>query len=213
AQREEGTIPPDVKISPDQLAYVIYTSGSTGRPKGAMNTHRGIANRLAWMQATYGLTAADRVLQKTSTSFDVSVWELFWPLMTGASIVFARPGAQGDSRYLIDTIVHNRITAIHFVPSMLRLFLDAPDVERCTSLRLVVSSGEALTPDLQGRFFSRLPARLENLYGPTEAAVDVTCWPCRPGDASPSVPIGWPIANTQIHILDDDLEPVPVSVA
>ncbi|HVR96505.1 MAG TPA: amino acid adenylation domain-containing protein, partial [Thermoanaerobaculia bacterium] len=203
---------PEVRVSPDNLAYVIYTSGSTGKPKGVMNTHRGIANRLLWMQASYGLDGTDVVLQKTPASFDVSVWEFFWPLMTGATLALARPGGHRDGSYLVERIEEAGVTTLHFVPSMLRAFLETPGLERCRSLRRVMASGEALTPDLEERFFSRFTCKLHNLYGPTEAAVDVTFWPCT-GDSEHGVPIGWPIANTRIHLLDGALEPVPVGVA
>jgi amino acid adenylation domain-containing protein/natural product biosynthesis luciferase-like monooxygenase protein len=192
------------------LAYVIYTSGSTGRPKGAMNTHRAIVNRLVWMQQAYELTADDRVLQKTPTSFDVSVWELFWPLMVGSQLVFARPGGHRDSAYLVDIIARERITTLHFVPSMMVPFLDEPDLQRCASLRHVVCSGEALSAELRNRAHARLPAQLHNLYGPTEAAVDVTAWTCpRGGDPDEIVPIGMPIENVHIHLFDADLSLVP----
>lgn len=203
---------PSARMGPANLAYMIYTSGSTGLPKGALNTHRAITNRLLWMQSEYGLTTEDRVLQKTPFSFDVSVWEFFWPLITGARLVFARPGGQRESDYLIDLIQQQSITTAHFVPSMLRAFLDAPDVERCKSLRRVICSGEALAHDLQEKFFARLPAGLHNLYGPTEAAVDVTFWECRRNDPHPIVPIGRPIANTRIYIVDEFLQPCPIGI-
>jgi amino acid adenylation domain-containing protein len=197
-------------VSADDLAYVIYTSGSTGRPKGAINTHRGIANRIYWMQEAFGLTPADKVLQKTPFSFDVSVWEFFWPLLFGAELVVAEPGGHRDSAYLSQTIVERGITTIHFVPSMLQMFLEDPRAGACTSLERVICSGEALPRALQDRFFARLDAQLHNLYGPTEAAVDVSWWACDPASPLPFVPIGKPIANTQLHILDEHLEPVPV---
>ena len=196
-----------------QLAYVIYTSGSTGQPKGAMNTHGGIGNRLAWMQEAYGLTPADRVLQKTPMSFDVSVWEFFWPLLAGARLVMARPGGHQDPAYLVRTIAAEGITTVHFVPSMLQMFLEEPGLEACSSLARVICSGEALSPDLQERCFDRLGAPLHNLYGPTEASVDVTFWACVRGWEGGTVPIGRPIANTQIYVLDPHLEPVPAGVA
>jgi len=204
---------PPVDIHPDNLAYMIYTSGSTGKPKGAMNTHRGISNRLLWMQEAYRLTDRDRVLQKTPFSFDVSVWEFFWPLMTGARLVVARPGGHKDGGYLVKTIIEQGITTIHFVPSMLAVFLREKGVEKCTSLRNVICSGEALTYELQELFFSRLPVALHNLYGPTEASVDVTSWACIPGDPRRVVPIGRPIANTQIYVLNSRLQPVPTGVS
>ena len=197
------------EIDLDQLAYVIYTSGSTGRPKGAMNSHRGIVNRLLWMREQYAVGPADRVLQKTPVSFDVSVWELFLPLLSGACLVVARPGGHQDPAYLVETIARQEITLLHFVPAMLSAFLEAPGVERCATIRQVVASGEALPYDLERRFFSRLGARLDNLYGPTEAAVDVTFWPCDPAGTAGRVPIGRPVANTAIHLLGEDLRPVP----
>ncbi|HEX3126552.1 MAG TPA: amino acid adenylation domain-containing protein, partial [Thermoanaerobaculia bacterium] len=198
--------------APDSAAYMIYTSGSTGRPKGAINSHRAIRNRLLWMQEAYGLTPDDRVLQKTPFSFDVSVWEFFWPLMTGARLVVARPGGHQDPAYLAETIRTAGITTIHFVPSMLRAFLEDPGAESCASLRRVICSGEALPADLERRFFEVYPqgSELHNLYGPTEAAVDVTAWAC--GGDRGSVPIGRPIANTAIHIVDPSFRPVPVGI-
>ncbi|HEV7377438.1 MAG TPA: amino acid adenylation domain-containing protein, partial [Pyrinomonadaceae bacterium] len=196
------------------LAYCIYTSGSTGQPKGAMNSHLGICNRLLWMQEAYGLTGDDRVLQKTTFSFDVSVWEFFWPLVTGARLVVARPGGHRDSAYLIRVINEQQITTMHFVPSMLQVFLEEEGVESCRSLKRVVCSGEALPFELQERFFARLEeTELHNLYGPTEAAVDVTWWACERGSTSGVVPIGKAIANTQMYILDRYMHPVPVGVA
>jgi amino acid adenylation domain-containing protein len=209
---QESEENPASRVTADHLAYVIFTSGSTGKPKGAMNTHRGICNRLLWMQDAYQLTEADRVLQKTPFSFDVSVWEFFWPLLTGACLVVARPNGHQDSAYLVKLIADQDITVLHFVPSMLQLFLEAQGLEACTSLRHVICSGEALPVELQERFLTRLPAQLHNLYGPTEAAVDVTFWPCQPQDNQRLVPIGRPIANTQIYILDAHLQPVPVGV-
>ncbi|MGK4003929.1 amino acid adenylation domain-containing protein [Sorangium sp. So ce1036] len=201
-------------LSPDNLAYTIYTSGSTGRPKGAGNSHRGLLNRLQWMQERYGLTAGDRVLQKTPFSFDVSVWELFWPLMTGACLVVARPGDHRDGERLVELITRHGVTTLHFVPPMLQAFLETPGVASCASLRRVICSGEALPSELARRFFERLSgAELHNLYGPTEASIDVTSWVCRRGDTSASVPIGHPIANTQIYLLDRHGQPVPAGVA
>ncbi len=203
---------PELDIAPDNLAYMIYTSGSTGNPKGAMNTHAGICNRLLWMQAEYPLDASDRVLQKTPFSFDVSVWEFFWPLMTGARLVIARPEGHKDTGYLIDLIQSAGITTLHFVPSMLSLFVADEKSSQCTSIKRVICSGEALSHDLQTRFFARLDTQLHNLYGPTEAAVDVTYWACRRDYPANVVPIGKPIANIQIHILDSFMQPVPVGV-
>ena len=201
-------------VSPHHLAYVIYTSGSTGRPKGVMNEHRGVVNRLLWMQEAYRLDEDDAVLQKTPFSFDVSVWEFFWPLFTGATLVMARPEGHKDPAYLADTIQRHGITTMHFVPSMLQAFLEHGEARQCLSLRRVVCSGEALPSALVRRFAERLPqATLYNLYGPTEAAVDVTAWTCPATDIPEAIPIGRPIANTQIYILDRYGAPVPIGVA
>ncbi|MGS1054645.1 non-ribosomal peptide synthase/polyketide synthase [Burkholderia glumae] len=192
-----------------QLAYVIYTSGSTGRPKGVMNEHRAVVNRLLWMQDAYALQPGEAVLQKTSFSFDVSVWEFFWTLSTGATLVMAKPGGQREPAYLKALIRQHGVTTLHFVPSMLEAFLADGDAGRCTSLRRVVCSGEALPAALVRRFKAQLPAvRLDNLYGPTEAAVDVTAWTCDEDRAS--TPIGRPIANTRIYVLDARGQPVPL---
>jgi amino acid adenylation domain-containing protein/non-ribosomal peptide synthase protein (TIGR01720 family) len=206
---------PEVRVPGSALAYVIYTSGSTGRPKGAMNAHSGIVNRLLWMQAAYGLDGSDAVLQKTPFSFDVSVWELFWPLVTGARLVVARPGGHRESDYLVRRVASSGVTTLHFVPSMLPAFLDQAGSEGCRSLRRVIASGEALAPELAERFRRRLGSgvRLENLYGPTEAAVDVTRWSCPAEGPVGSVPIGRPIANLRTHVLDGGLRPVPLGVA
>jgi amino acid adenylation domain-containing protein len=204
---------PTSEVITENLAYVIYTSGSTGKPKGAMNTHKGLCNRLLWMQDTYQLTATDKVLQKTPFSFDVSVWEFFWTLLTGASLVLAKPGGHQDSHYLVQLIAQEKITTLHFVPSMLQVFLEEIELDKCGSIKRVICSGEALSFDLQKRFFERLNANLHNLYGPTEAAIDVTHWACQPNSNEKIVPIGRPIANTQIYILDKYLQPVPISVS
>ncbi len=201
---------PVFRGGPDTAVYMIYTSGSTGKPKGVPNIHRGLTNRLLWMQETFQLGPDDRVLQKTPFSFDVSVWEFFWPLMVGACICVARPGGHRDNTYLIDTVVANGITTLHFVPSMLGLFLAAEGLDRLTGLKRVMCSGEALPHELTRRFFEKLPGtELHNLYGPTEASIDVTWWHCTPNSALNVVPIGFPIANTQTWILDEALQPVP----
>jgi amino acid adenylation domain-containing protein len=200
------------EVGEENLAYVIYTSGSTGRPKGVMNTHRGIVNRLLWMQDAFGLDSSDVVLQKTPASFDVSVWEFFWPLLTGARLVIAEPGGHRDPAYLAALIERERVTTLHFVPSMLQTFLAQADPARCASLRRVVCSGEALPHELQARFHERLGAELHNFYGPTEAAVDVTHWPCERGDARRVVPIGRPVSNTTLYVLDARMNPAPVGV-
>ncbi len=200
-----------LRSGPENAVYMIYTSGSTGKPKGVVNIHKGLVNRLRWMQDEYLLTGDDRVLQKTPYSFDVSVWEFFWPLMTGASIVMARPGGHRETGYLIDAIVRYQITTMHFVPSMLNLFVGSEGLERISSLRQVMCSGEALPLALAKRFFERLShTRLHNLYGPTEASIDVTYWECEADSTKNVVPIGRPIANTQMYILDETMNPVQV---
>ncbi|WP_148711261.1 condensation domain-containing protein, partial [Pseudomonas aeruginosa] len=203
---------PDIYLDGENLAYVIYTSGSTGKPKGAGNRHSALSNRLCWMQQAYGLGVGDTVLQKTPFSFDVSVWEFFWPLMSGARLVVAAPGDHRDPAKLVALINREGVDTLHFVPSMLQAFLQDEDVVSCTSLKRIVCSGEALSADAQQQVFAKLPqAGLYNLYGPTEAAIDVTHWSCVE-EGKDAVPIGRPIANLGCYILDGDLEPVPVGV-
>ena len=199
-------------VALDDLVYMIYTSGSTGQPKAAMMTHRGVVNRLLWKQEYFGLTPDDRVLQKTPFSFDVSVWEFFWPLMTGARMVLARPEGHKDPEYLSRLIQEQGVTTLHFVPSMLRAFLGHPGIEHCRSILRVIASGEELPPSSVHALYRRLPgARLFNLWGATECSVDSTCWEC-PRDLGPTdaVSIGTPIANTEVYVLDRHLRPVPI---
>ncbi|MES4906073.1 MULTISPECIES: amino acid adenylation domain-containing protein [unclassified Streptomyces] len=204
---------PRTAVEPRRMAYVLYTSGSTGKPNGAVNTHEGIVNRLRWMQAQFPLDAGDAVLQKTPVTFDVCVWEFFWPLISGARLVLAEPGGHRDPDYLARVIREQRITTVHFVPSMLHLFLARPGVEEATAtLRRVLCSGEALDPALQERCRRRIAADLYNLYGPAEAAVDVAFWRCRRGPRPDTVPIGHPIANTQLYVVDRHLQPVPAGI-
>ncbi|WP_437715402.1 amino acid adenylation domain-containing protein [Sorangium sp. So ce448] len=212
AAQSDRALPPSA--GPDNAAYVIFTSGSTGRPKGAVNAHGAVVNRLMWMQTAGLLEASDRVLQKTPFSFDVSVWELFGTLVAGACLVVARPGGHRDSAYLARTIDERRISVAHFVPSMLRTFLDEQGGRALPpSLRHVICSGEALDADLASRFLARAgSARLHNLYGPTEAAVDVTAWECERGRDEALVPIGYPIAGNHIRLLDASGQPVPIGV-
>jgi pristinamycin I synthase-3/4 len=195
--------------SPDHLAYVLHTSGSTGRPKGVMVAHRAIANRILWMQATFPLAPDDAVAQKTPFTFDASIWELFLPLVVGARLVMARPGGHRDPAYLARWIQEQQVTVLQLVPTMLAPFLEEPASAGCTSLRRVFCGGEALPAALCDRLFSRLDAELCNLYGPTECAIDATYWPCSRGDARPVVPIGLPLSNLQVHLVDRGLRPVP----
>ncbi len=225
--REPGETRPPVE---GRLAYTIYTSGSTGRPKGAMNSHAGPVNRLLWMVDHYGIDAGERFLQKTPFGFDVSVWELFVPLVCGARLEMARPGGHRDPGYLATLIAERGITTAHAVPSMLRELLEVPGVEACAaSLRRVVASGEALTPDLVARFYDRLGALPESgpgreqgsgpdlldLYGPTETAIEVTHWRCpvpAPHDTAAPIPIGRPVDNASVQVADAQLTAVPVGV-
>ncbi|MGC3000516.1 amino acid adenylation domain-containing protein [Streptomyces sp. G35A] len=204
---------PPRALTPDRPAYVIHTSGSTGRPKGVVVSHAAVDNRLRWMQHTYPLAPGDRVLQKTPSGFDVSVWEFFWPLRTGATLVLADPGGHRDPAYLARTIREQHVTVCHFVPSMLQVFLAEPEAAGCTGLRHVFASGEALPRETADRFHRVLPGvPLHNLYGPTEAAVDVTHHTCVPGHTGP-VPIGRPVWNTRLYVLDAALRPCPPGVA
>ncbi|WP_417473049.1 amino acid adenylation domain-containing protein [Luteimonas mephitis] len=205
----------DTGMAATNLAYVIYTSGSTGMPKGAMNEHRGVVNRLLWMRDEYDIDGSDVILQKTPFSFDVSVWEFFLPLLSGARLVMARAEGHRDPAYLADIVQARGVTTLHFVPSMLHAFLEHADVARaCAGVRRVICSGEALPASLVEAFRQKLPGvELHNLYGPTEAAVDVTAWDCSAGVAGAAVPIGRPVANTRIYILDGFGQPVPVGVS
>ena len=207
-------------VAEDAAAYLIYTSGSTGRPKGVLNTHRGVVNRLEWMQSELRIGPGDVVLQKTPASFDVSVWEFFWPLITGAQLALARPGGHRDPAYLRQAIESFGVTVLHFVPSMLASFLS--DIEtaggqaqaaRCGTVRHIVCSGEELPAELARTTVITLPwASLRNLYGPTEAAIDVTAWRCTAAalDGCFRVPIGAPASNVRVHVLDRRLREQPI---
>ncbi|MFD7665829.1 amino acid adenylation domain-containing protein [Streptomyces sp. NPDC059788] len=209
--REDGT-DPGTPTDPRHPAYVIYTSGSTGRPKGVVVPHRGVVNRLLWMEHHYGPGAGERVLQKTPAGFDVSVWEFFWPLISGAVLVLARPEGHKDPAYLADLIRRERVSVAHFVPSMLQAFLAEPTAAGCTSLVRVLCSGEALQGGTRARFAELLGASLHNLYGPTEASVEVTYWDCGPDEGTAPVPIGRPLWNTRVYVLNEALRPVPPGV-
>ncbi|MEO0868582.1 MAG: amino acid adenylation domain-containing protein [Cyanobacteria bacterium J06642_11] len=202
---------PQVSVDVDHLIYVIYTSGSTGSPKGVMISHNGICNQIAWRQAAFPLNEQDRLLQTISLSFDPSVTQILWPLLVGAQLVLAKPGGQLDITYLIETIIHHKISVIGVVPSLLRVFLEQPKLEQCSTLKHVFCGGEALPLELQKQFFQRFPSGsvyLHNIYGPTEASIEATYWPCKPADDAPVAPIGYPIDNVTIQILDDALNPV-----
>jgi amino acid adenylation domain-containing protein len=202
-----------VAVTPTDPAYVIFTSGSTGQPKGVVVSHGAIHNRLQWMQERYRLTEQDRVMQKTPFTFDVSVWEFFWPLSEGAGLVIAEPDRHKESAYLVELIKQQQVTCMHFVPSMLELFLHE-DLSGCPSLKRIICSGEALTVEQCKKLQALAGVSAHNLYGPTEAAVDVTHWDCDQWrDQYFSIPIGRPIANTQIYILNERLQPAPIGVA
>ncbi|MGF1429230.1 amino acid adenylation domain-containing protein [Kitasatospora sp. LaBMicrA B282] len=201
-------------VHPDQLANVLYTSGSTGRPKGVGNTHRGLVNRLRAGQDRYRLDATDRVLLKTPAGFDVVASEVFAPLLAGATLVIAEPGGHRDPAYLAQLIATEGVTTLQVVPSLLRAFLAEPGAAGCHSLRRVLTGGEALPAELAARFFEVLDtSELHNLYGPTEAAIDLTAHACDPSTAGHTAPpIGRPITNTRIYILNQALQPVPPGV-
>lgn len=206
------TTAPTTAVTPADLAYVLYTSGSTGNPKGVMLEHRAVANRLLWLQSIRPLGPDDVLLQKTPYTFDVSVPEFFWPLLTGARMVLARPEGHRDNDYLVELINAERVTSVHFVPSMLSHFLDQRGDARLPSVRRVYCSGEALSGGLRDRFYQVFDAELYNLYGPTEAAVEATWWACAPEQTEVMVPIGRPIANVTCHVLDTFGQPVPLGV-
>ena len=202
-----------VSIKPDQLAYVIYTSGSTGKPKGVMNEHQAVCNHMLWMDEVYQLKTSDKILQKTPYTFDVSLWELFLPLISGSQLIMAKPSGHKETGYLIDLINQHQMTYVHFVPSMLYLFLQEADQQKCPSIVRVLASGEAVSKDLEQRFVKAFPdVELWNLYGPTEAAIHVTYWLCGQGDASSSVPIGYPLTNTRLYVVDNNLKLQPPGV-
>ena len=206
------TQPPGLHLNGDNLAYVIYTSGSTGQPKGVGNTHAALAERLQWMQATYPLNETDVLMQKAPISFDVSVWECFWPLITGCRLVLAGPGEHRDPHRIAQLVQEHGVTTLHFVPPLLQLFIDEPLVAECTSLRRLFSGGEALPAELRNRVLAQLPAvQLHNRYGPTETAINVTHWHCRAEDGERS-PIGRPLGNVICRVLDEHLNPVPLGV-
>ena len=193
---------PDRRVLPDEAAYVVYTSGSTGRPKGVVISHRSVANYLSWMLDEFGVHSDDRMLQKTPAGFDGAVLEFFWPLISGAALVLARPGGHREPEYIAELIERESVTIAQFMPSMLPVFLEDGLAKRCTSLRRAFSASEALPVPVMLRFRERLGAELINLYGPTEATVDAAFFRCSSDDAGSSVPIGKPIRNMRVEVLD-----------
>ncbi len=197
---------PGLHLHGDNLAYVIYTSGSTGQPKGVGNTHAALAERLQWMQATYALDDSDVLMQKAPISFDVSVWECFWPLVSGCRLVLAGPGEHRDPQRIAQLIQQHGVTTLHFVPPLLQVFVQEPLAAGCTSLRRLFSGGEALSAALRDRVLQLLPqVQLHNRYGPTETAINVTHWHCQASDGARS-PIGRPLGNVLCRVLDDEFE-------
>jgi amino acid adenylation domain-containing protein len=201
---------PDGGVLPNHLAYVIYTSGSTGQPKGVMIEHRALVNHMHWVQSTFPLSDTDCELQQTPFTFDVSVWEIFAPLLSGARLCLARPDGHRDSAYLVDVIAEEGVTSIQLVPSMLRMLLDEPGWRECTRLQRVFCGAEVLPVELAERLLATLDVELVNIYGPTETCIDATYWRCRRGH--PTMPIGKPLANMQAYILDEHRQLVPIGV-
>ncbi len=203
----------NINTAPEDLAYIIYTSGSTGQPKGVKCHHKGICNRLNWMNSDYPITLQDIFLQKTPITFDVSLWELFWPLQVGATLVIEIPDGHKNPDKLIQTIKKHQVTNIHFVPSMLNIFNQTQGIEGCISLKRIFCSGEALSIPIVDNTYAKLDhVEIHNLYGPTEASVDVTSWHCKRNESTDSIPIGKPVSNTQLYILDDALQMQPIGV-
>ncbi|MEH2050562.1 amino acid adenylation domain-containing protein [Nostoc sp.] len=200
------------QVQASNVAYVIYTSGSTGQPKGVMLSHSNLCNHMFWMQATFPLTEKDKVLQKTPFGFDASVWEFYAPLLAGGQLLIAEPGGHTDSAYLLRLIAQQQVTTVQLVPSLLQMLLEQGGIETCHSLKHVFCGGEVLPVTLQEGLLSKLDVHLHNLYGPTEACIDATFWNCQREIYPKLVPIGRPISNTQIYILDQNLQPVPVGV-
>ncbi|MFL5355871.1 amino acid adenylation domain-containing protein [Archangium sp.] len=203
----------DPGVRADNAAYVLYTSGSTGQPKATIVTHRSLGNHMAWLLSAFSFGAADRVLQKTPLSFDASVWECWAPLMCGGRLVIAAPEAHRDGGALLEAVTRGQVTVLQLVPSLLRVLLEEEGLSRATSLRWLFCGGEALPVELEHRLRARLPsATLVNLYGPTEATIDATSARCPSSGPGRTVPIGRPISNTQLYLLDESLQPVPVGV-
>ena len=203
---------PIAQVQASNVAYVIYTSGSTGQPKGVMLSHSNLCNHMFWMQATFPLTEKDKVLQKTPFGFDASVWEFYAPLLAGGQLLIAEPRGHTDSAYLLRLIAQQQVTTIQLVPSLLQMLLEQGGIETCHSLKDVFCGGEVLPITLQESLLSKLDVNLHNLYGPTEACIDATFWNCQRKIYPQFVPIGRPISNTQIYILDQNLQPVPIGV-
>lgn len=210
---QESQANPMSRVTAQNLAYVIYTSGSTGTPKGVMISHQAICNHMFWMLESFPLTKADKILQKTPFSFDASVWEFYAPLLAGAQLIIAQPGGHQDSAYLVNAIAKHQVTTIQLVPSLLRILLEEKNFENCHCLKRVFCGGEVLPVKLQQSFYEKnLNARLYNLYGPTEACIDATFWTGKRNSQQQVIPIGRPVANIQIYLLNSHLQPVQIGV-
>jgi microcystin synthetase protein McyC len=203
---------PSSSVQSENLAYLIYTSGSTGKPKGVMNLHQGICNNILRTKDSYPTTNRDRLLQISSLAFDASVWDIFWSLSSGMTLIIPKPEGTKDPAYLIQLMREKKVSQVAFVPSLLRLLLLQPNLENCRYLKRVFCGGEALSYELIQQFFQHFNCELHNLYGPTETSVDAALWQCPPQTDDPVISIGRPIANTQIYILDRHLQPVPVGI-
>jgi amino acid adenylation domain-containing protein/FkbM family methyltransferase len=203
----------DIGATAENLIYVIYTSGSTGNPKAAAVPHRGVINCLSWLQREFPIGAGDAVLVKASLSFDASVWEMFWPLIVGSKAVIASQGGHRDATYLAKVIPERKVTVCHFVPSMLRVFVDEPGIASIECLDRVLCGGEALPPETMADFLARSRAALHNFYGPTETSIGCADWPCSPDFSGVNLPIGRPVANTRFYVLDRRLSPVPIGIS
>ncbi len=197
----------------DDPAYVIYTSGSTGTPKGVVISHKALANHMLWMKEISSFTSNDSVLQKTPYSFDASVWEFYLPLLNGGRLVIAKPDGHLDTNYLVQLIRQSNVTHVQFVPSLLRLFINEPEVSSCNSLRFIFSGGEALTGDLRDTVFRKLNLRLVNLYGPTEVTIDSVYHECSANEFTSNVPIGKPIYNIKAFVVDSSMNLLPPGIA
>jgi amino acid adenylation domain-containing protein len=209
----EGEDDPAGWACADNAAYVIYTSGSTGRPKGVVVTHAAIGSTVAWLRRRFSLSPGDRVLQNVPFTFDPSLGQIFGALTSGARLVLPRPGSHADTAYLIELIADQRVSLTDFPPSVLRVLTKEPGLERCLSLRHVLCGGEAMTGDIPEQFYARLGAELHNVYGPTEVAIDATHWPCPRDPVFGAIPIGRPVDNKQVFILDPEMRPVPDGVS
>lgn len=209
---EEKDSHPGISISPDDPIYLMYTSGSTGQPKGVLLPHRGVINTLLWLKNLFVRGSNNRFLQNAPFTFDISVWEIFLPLISGFELAIVKPGGHMDSAYLVNLIHKKEITILQLVPSMLRVLMEDPDLKSVTSLKEVICCGEVLPVDIKNKFYTILNCRLSNLYGPTEASIFAAYYHCEKPTQTGSIPIGKPVSNTRIYILDKNMHPVPIGI-